>query len=197
MPCNPPQYSALVSSKPPDLTELWDLTMTQTPSHTNMARFHGRDETDSSNSTKSSDTTLINGFSIDEEASQAPPTDALHRKLKARHIQMIAIGGNIGTGLFVGSGKALHTGGPLALVVGFIMVSTSLTMMMQCLGEMSVIFPIPFTRYASRFIDPALGFAVGWQYWLCWVSIFGAESSAFVVRASDTLCGHPLTNRLV
>ncbi|RDW72192.1 hypothetical protein BP5796_08226 [Coleophoma crateriformis] len=146
-----------------------------------MAELHVHNESGSRNSTKSNEPAPNNSFSLDEETGQAPAADMLHRKLKARHIQMIAIGGNIGTGLFIGSGKALHTGGPLALVVGFFMVSVSLTMMMQCLGEMSVIFPIPFTRYASRFIDPALGFAVGWQYWLCWVSIFGAESSAFVI----------------
>ena len=104
---------------------------------------------------------------------------------------MIAIGSNIGTGLFVGSGKALHTGGPLSLVLGFLIISISLTIMMQCLGEMSVIFPVAgsFTRYASRFFDRSLGFSIGWQYWLCWVSVFGAESSAFVVSLGlSSLC---------
>ncbi|KAL3421573.1 general amino-acid permease gap1 [Phlyctema vagabunda] len=135
---------------------------------------------DMNQSTRGGETRPISRFSIgDEETGE--PRNMLHRKLKARHIQMIAIGGNIGTGLFVGSGKALHTGGPLALIIGFFMVSIAVTLMMQCLGEMSVIFPIQFTRYASKFIDPSLGFAVGWQYWLCWISIFGAESSAFVI----------------
>ncbi|KAI9809034.1 MAG: hypothetical protein M1825_002323 [Sarcosagium campestre] len=107
----------------------------------------------------------------------------LQRKLKARHIQMIAIGSNIGTGLFIGSGKALHTGGPLALVMAFLLIAIVLTIMMQCLGEMAVLIPVSgsFTRYATRFYDPALGFAMGWQYWLAWVAVFGAESSAFVL----------------
>lgn len=97
---------------------------------------------------------------------------------------MIAIGSNIGTGLFIGSGKALSTGGPLALVLAFVLIAISLTIMMQCLGEMAVIIPVSgsFTRYATRFYDPALGFAIGWQYWLAWVAVFGAEASAFVVR---------------
>ena len=61
----------------------------------------------------------------------------------------------------------LHTGGPLALINGFVLVAASLSIMMQCLGEMAVVLPISgsFTRYAARFFDPALGFAVGWQYW--------------------------------
>ena len=90
----------------------------------------------------------------------------------------MAIGSNIGTGLFVGSGKSLHSGGPLALVMGFILISIALTIMMECLGEMSVVLPVSgsFTRYATRFYDPSLGFATGWQYWLAWVSVFGAEA---------------------
>ena len=103
---------------------------------------------------------------------------------------MIAIGSNIGTGLFIGSGKALHTGGPLALVLAFTLIGVTLVIMMQCLGEMAVVLPVSgsFTRYATRFYDPALGFAMGWQYWLCWVSVFGAESAAFVVSIRMPHC---------
>lgn len=99
---------------------------------------------------------------------------------------MIAIGSNIGTGLFIGSGKGLHNGGPLSLIIGFVSLSFVLTIMMQCLAEMAVVLPVSgsFTRYATRFFDRSLGFAVGWQYWLCWLAVFGAESSAFVVRPS-------------
>lgn len=80
---------------------------------------------------------------------------------------MIAIGSNVGTGLFIGSGKALHTGGPFALVLAFALIAMSLSIMMQSLGEMAVIFPVSgsFTRYATRFFDESLGFAMGWQYW--------------------------------
>ena len=80
---------------------------------------------------------------------------------------MIAIGSNIGTGLFIGSGKSLATGGPLGLVLGFVLISIALPLMMHCLGEMSCLLPISgaFTRYASRFYDRSLGFAIGWQYW--------------------------------
>lgn len=56
-----------------------------------------------------------------------------------------------------------------------------MTIMMQCLGEMAVVIPVSgsFTRYVTRFYDPSLGFAMGWQYWLAWVSVFGAEAAAF------------------
>ena len=93
---------------------------------------------------------------------------------------MIAIGSNIGTGLFIGSGAALQRGGPAALIAAFLLIGITLFIMMQALGEMAVIFPVSgsFTRYATRFIDPALGFAMGWQYWLCWVSVFAAEATA-------------------
>ncbi|KAI9681213.1 MAG: hypothetical protein M1817_002495 [Caeruleum heppii] len=123
------------------------------------------------------------GVPIMEGVGQSEPVTGLQRKLKARHIQMIAIGSNIGTGLFIGSGKGLHTGGPLSLVLAFVLIAISLTIMMQCLGEMAVVLPVSgsFTRYATRFYDPALGFAMGWQYWLAWVAVFGAEASAFVL----------------
>lgn len=102
---------------------------------------------------------------------------------------MIAIGSNIGTGLFIGSGKALYTGGPFSLVMAFVLIAIVLTIMMQCLGEMAVVLPVSgsFTRYATRFYDPALGFAMGWQYWLAWVAVFGAEASAFNV-SEDIVC---------
>lgn len=121
-----------------------------------------------------------------EAVGTSTTTTGLQRKLQARHIQMIAIGSNIGTGLFIGSGKALHTGGPTSLVLAFVLIAISLTIMMQCLGEMAVVLPVSgsFTRYATRFYDPALGFAMGWQYWLAWVAVFGAEASAFVVSCN-------------
>lgn len=93
---------------------------------------------------------------------------------------MIAIGSNIGTGLFIGSGAALARGGPLSLMLAFLLIGLSLFTMMQTLTEMAVLFPAShsFTQYATRFVDRGLGFALGWQYWLCWVSVFAAEATA-------------------
>ena len=90
----------------------------------------------------------------------------LHRTLKNRHLQMIAIGGSIGTGLFVGSGSALASGGPAALVLDFSIIGLMLFNVCMALGELSVTFPVSgsFAVHGSRFLDPAWGFAMGWNY---------------------------------
>jgi hypothetical protein len=69
-------------------------------------------------------------------------TSRLDRKLQGRHMQMIAIGGAIGTGLFIGSGSALATGGPAALMIGFGIVGLMLFCVIHALGELAVMFPI-------------------------------------------------------
>jgi len=72
-------------------------------------------------------------------------TSRLNRKLKGRHMQMIAIGGAIGTGLFIGSGSALATGGPLGLLIGFGLIGIMLFCVIHALGELAVMFPISGT----------------------------------------------------
>jgi amino acid transporter len=90
---------------------------------------------------------------------------ALAMKLKSRHLQMIAIGGSIGTGLFVGSGSALSTGGPASLVLAYGLIGIMLFCTVHALGELAVAYPVAgsFASYSSRFIDPAWGFAMGWK----------------------------------
>lgn len=89
---------------------------------------------------------------------------ALHRGLKARHITMIAIGGAIGTGLIIGTGKALAQAGPGAIFISYSIVGFVVFLVMAALGEMAAWLPMSagFTGYASRFCDPSLGFALGW-----------------------------------
>lgn len=89
----------------------------------------------------------------------------LARKLKGRHLQMLAIGGSIGTGLFVASGKALAAGGPASVLLAFSIVGAMLFCTCQALGELAVIFPIAgsFSSWATRFLDPSWGFAMGWK----------------------------------
>lgn len=84
-------------------------------------------------------------------------TDQLSHSLKGRHLQMIAIGGSIGTGLFVGSGSALANGGPASIVIAFGLIGIMLYCTVHALGEMAVTFPIAgsFAAYSSRFLDPA------------------------------------------
>lgn len=91
----------------------------------------------------------------------------LHRGLKSRHITMIAIGGAIGTGLIVGTGKALEQSGPGSILISYTFVGFLVWIVMCALGEMAAWLPHAsgFSGYATRFCDPALGFALGWTYW--------------------------------
>ncbi|KAF6795918.1 arginine permease [Colletotrichum sojae] len=104
----------------------------------------------------------------------------LHRTLHSRHLQFIAIGGTIGTGLFLGSGKAIATSGPVGCLIAFIFIGSIVYSVMTALCEMATYIPVPgaFTSYASRFIDPTLGFAMGWMYWFSWSITFALELTA-------------------
>ncbi|MBE3044922.1 hypothetical protein IMZ48_20655 [Candidatus Bathyarchaeota archaeon] len=88
----------------------------------------------------------------------------LERGLKARHITMIAIGGAVGTGLVIGTGKALAQAGPASVFISYLIIGFVVFLVMAGLGEMASWLPIAsgFTGYAARFCDPSLGFALGW-----------------------------------
>src|SRR5689334_8290825 len=89
-------------------------------------------------------------------------------------------GGSIGAGLFVGSGSALNTGGPASLVICYMIVGIMLLFTCQALAEMAVLYPVngAFYTYVVRFIDPAWGFAVGWDYALSWLCVLPFELTA-------------------
>ncbi|RYP93665.1 hypothetical protein DL770_000196 [Monosporascus sp. CRB-9-2] len=93
--------------------------------------------------------------------------DRLRRSLSARQVQMIAIGGTIGTGLFLGTGRSLATGGPAALLICYAVVGAIVFVTMLCLGEMAAYVPVAgsFCTFATRFVDDAFGFAITWNYW--------------------------------
>ncbi|KAL7758398.1 hypothetical protein ACKLNR_012925 [Fusarium oxysporum f. sp. zingiberi] len=96
---------------------------------------------------------------------------ALKRGLEARHITMIAIGGAIGTGLIIGTGKALAQAGPGSVFISYTLIGFVVFLVMSALGEMAAWLPMSagFTGYASRFCDPSLGFALGWSYWFKYI----------------------------
>ncbi|KAF8344211.1 dicarboxylic amino acid permease [Cantharellus anzutake] len=114
----------------------------------------------------------------------------LHRGLKARQISMIALGGAIGTGLIIGSGTALRRGGPLGILIGYSYVGFICYMVMVSLGEMSAYLPNKkgFAGYASRFVDPALGFALGYNYLFKYLIVTpnNINAAGVVIRYWDT-----------
>ncbi|ROV96212.1 hypothetical protein VSDG_04990 [Cytospora chrysosperma] len=93
-------------------------------------------------------------------------TQALHRGFKSRQVNMFAIAGAIGTGLIIGSGTGLSRGGPASLLIAYIVTGSIIYFVMTALGEMASFLPSDqgFNGYATRFVDPALGFATGWNY---------------------------------
>ncbi|KAI9469948.1 MAG: amino acid permease/ SLC12A domain-containing protein [Benjaminiella poitrasii] len=120
---------------------------------------------------QTTDQTIIEdaeSFTSDDSSVQKEHT--LQRGLKARHIQMIALGGTIGTGLFMSSGKAIVAGGPGGALVGYAVLGILVFSVMMSLGEMAAYIPVAgsFSHFATRFADPTLGFTVGWVYWANW-----------------------------
>ncbi|OWB66589.1 hypothetical protein B5S33_g2499 [[Candida] boidinii] len=107
------------------------------------------------------------------------------RALKTRHIKMMAIGSCVGTGLFIGTGSALKTGGPAGILIGWAIVGISIYCVVQALGELAVAFPIPgaYVEYNSRFISRSWGFAVAWNIALQWFVVMPLE----LVAASLTI----------
>ncbi|MBA8880120.1 amino acid permease [Phyllobacterium myrsinacearum] len=103
----------------------------------------------------------------------------LARKLKSRHIHMIAIGGAIGVGLFLGSGKAISMAGP-GLLLSYAVGGIAVFFIMRALGELLLHKPVAgsFATYAEEYVGPFAGFATGWSYWFMWVVIGMAEITA-------------------
>jgi amino acid transporter len=97
-----------------------------------------------------------------------------------RSLLTATTGGSIGAGLFVGSGGALHNGGPGSVLIGFIIVGFMLLCTMQALGELTVLYPVngAFYTYIVRFVDPSWGFAVGWDYAIGWLTVLPFELTA-------------------
>lgn len=115
--------------------------------------------------------------SLEASVKEVKNEGELKRSLKARHMNMIAIGGSIGTGLFFASGSAVSTAGAGGAVLAYVIMGILVYFLMTSLGEMATLLPISgsFETYATRFIDPALGFTLGWNYWFCWAICVAAE----------------------
>src|SRR5215207_3685897 len=107
------------------------------------------------------------------------PDAELHKGLKQRHLTMIAIGGVIGAGLFVGSGAVINEVGPAAFLT-YAVTGVLIVMVMRMLGEMATANPSTgsFADYARKALGGWAGFSVGWLYWYFWVIVVGFEAVA-------------------
>jgi AAT family amino acid transporter len=117
--------------------------------------------------------------SVPLESPVSPGDAGLERGLSGRQIQMIAIGGALGVGLFLGSGKAIEETGP-SLIFCYLVAGAVIFMMMRALGELALYRPVSgsFASYADELLGPRIGFVTGWTYWLTWVVTAMAEITA-------------------
>ncbi|EFP81405.2 uncharacterized protein PGTG_07026 [Puccinia graminis f. sp. tritici CRL 75-36-700-3] len=123
-----------------------------------------------------------NGGYLPEKVGHPPPK-AMKRKLKERQLTMMSIGGTIGTGLFLGMGSSLNDGGPMGLLLGYLIMGTVVCSVQMALGEMITYMPChgALTTFPARFVDPALGFSVGWNYWYSFAICVAGEVTAAAI----------------
>ncbi|WP_328389658.1 amino acid permease [Streptomyces sp. NBC_00400] len=110
---------------------------------------------------------------------QAPQQSGLQSGLKNRHLSMIAVGGVIGAGLFVGSASGIAAAGP-GILLSYALVGALVVFVMRMLGEMAAANPTSgsFSAYADRALGRWAGFSIGWLYWFFWVVVLAVEATA-------------------
>lgn len=115
-----------------------------------------------------SEVNVVDGYLTGDVEDFQERRTALHRGLRARHTTMIALGGALGSGLLIGTGSALARSGPASIFICYSIVGFVVWIMMTALCETTASFPIPsgFTGHATRFVDPSVGVALGYSYWL-------------------------------
>ena len=118
------------------------------------------------------------------EVAKAQGEQSLRRNLSNRHIQLIAIGGAIGTGLFMGSGKTISLAGPSIIFV-YMIIGFMLFFVMRAMGELllSNLEYKSFSDFAADLLGPWAGYFTGWTYWFCWVVTGMADVVAITAYA--------------
>ena len=124
--------------------------------------------------------------STDFEEGLFENADQLRRRLGNRQIQLIAIGGSIGTALFVSIGSGLERGGPGSLFIAYAVQSIMLAFVNNCIAEMTILMPVSggFIRMAGHWVDDALGFTAGWNFFF-----YEALLIPFEITALNTVLG--------
>lgn len=130
----------------------------------------------------------------DQKTNSPAESGELQRSLSNRHLQLIAIGGAIGTGLFMGSGKTISLAGPSILII-YMIIGFMVFLVMRALGELllSNLQYKSFIDFATDLIGPWAGYFVGWTYWLCWITIGIADLSAIIYYLQFFNNGLPFT----
>ncbi|PBP22082.1 putative general amino acid permease protein, partial [Diplocarpon rosae] len=123
-------------------------------------------------------------YELDSLAPNIASFDQTHRQLRPRHIQLIGIGGTIGTALYVQIGKGLLNGGPGSLFLAFTIWCTFILAVTNCMNELVTYLPIssPFIRFAGRYVDEAFGVAAGYNFF-----IFEAALVPFEIVACNVI----------
>lgn len=103
----------------------------------------------------------------------------LERGLKNRHVQLLAIGGAIGTGLFLGAGRSIHLAGP-SILLAYLITGVLLFCVMRALGELllSNLEHHSFVDFVYEYFGDRMAFITGWTYWFCWISLAMADLTA-------------------
>src|SRR5699024_1594460 len=111
--------------------------------------------------------------------------DKMERGLKSRHVSMIAIGGAIGTGLFVATGAVIAEAGPFGALLAYAIIGVMLYFLMNTIGELATFYPVSgaFSAFSTRFVDPSVGFTIGWVYFLIGMLV----ASVDIIVASNVI----------
>ncbi|KAE8327597.1 amino acid permease/ SLC12A domain-containing protein [Aspergillus sergii] len=125
----------------------------------------------------------VGSYDVENTAGQLEEVHDFKQGLHQRHIQMIALAGTIGTGLFLGSGRAIATAGPLGAFLGYSIIGLTVSSVVSGVGEMGALAPLTggAIRYLELFCDPALSFAIGWNHVYSYVVSIPSEIVAAAV----------------
>lgn len=114
--------------------------------------------------------------------------------MNAKHLVMLSLGGVIGTGIFLSSSYLIQTAGAMGTIIAYIVGACLVTLVMMCLGELSVHEPhtSSFHNYATKYIHPNVGFVVAWLYWLTWTVALGSQLVTMAILMQRWFTGIPL-----